>query len=720
MLQADPALENVGLVIFDEFHERSLQADLGLALCLDSQGALREDLRLLVMSATLDGAAVARLLGDAPVLTSSGRSFPVELRYRPLRSDYTRNRRGFCSELAAVVGDIVRCEPGSLLLFLPGVAEIHLVLAALRQTGLPQDTQLAPLYSGLDAAAQDAAIRPAPGGLRKIVLATAIAETSLTIEGIRVVVDAGLARLPHFDPVSGLDRLVTVAVSRAAADQRAGRAGRLEAGVCYRLWPEHRHLVAQAPPEVLAADLAPLALELAQWGVADCRQLRWLDVPPAAHLAQAQDLLARLQAVDSRSGITRHGAALARLGAHPRLGHMVLRGEQAGYARLACELAALLSEADPLRGDDSDIQLRIEWLRGAGDARQAAARKRLRALADRWYTGLGASSAPADDGDLGMCGALLAFAYPDRIAQRRPGADNRFRMSNGRGARFRQVEPIAAEDLVVAALLDGEQEARIFLAAALPVEHLYRFHADLIGEAAFVSWDDRTQSVAARVQQRLGELSLSDRPLPDPDPYAVQQAMLEGVRRHGLECLPWDRDTRQLQARVNFLRGLDAAAWPDFSDAALLADSEQWLLPFLPGITRLAQLQRIDLRAALLSMLDREQQRRLDELAPVRMRVPSGSSLQIDYSGQIPVLAVRLQEMFGLAETPGVAGGSVPLLLHLLSPAQRPVQVTRDLGAFWSGSYRQVRKEMKGRYPKHHWPEDPMQAQATSRARPRK
>ncbi|MGD8936362.1 MAG: ATP-dependent helicase HrpB [Thiogranum sp.] len=720
MLQADPALEEVGLVIFDEFHERSLQADLGLALCLDSQGALRDDLRLLVMSATLDGEAVAQLLGGVPVLTSRGRSFPVALHYRPLRNDCAQRRRAFCEEIAAAVGDIARSEPGSMLLFLPGVAEIRLVLAALQHAGLPPEIQLAPLYGRLDTRAQDAAIRPAPQGQRKIVLATAIAETSLTIEGIRVVVDAGLARLSRFDPNSGLDRLVTLPVSRAGAEQRAGRAGRLATGACYRLWPEHRHLLAQAPPEMLAADLAPLALELAQWGVADCRQLRWLDVPPAAHMAQARDLLSRLQAIDSGARITRHGRALAELGVHPRLGHMMLCGREAGYARLACELAALLSETDPSRADDSDIQSRVEWLRGAGDTRQGAGRGRLRALVDQWSARLGAQRAPADDSDLGMCGALLAFAYPDRIAQHRPGADNRFLMSNGRGARFRQAEPLAAEDFVVAALLDGAQEARIFLAAALPVEHLQRFHADLIRESAFVSWDDRTQSVAARLQKRLGELALSDRPLPDPDPYAVQRAMLEGVHRHGLDCLPWSRDTRQLQARVNFLRGLDNTAWPDFSDAALMACSDRWLLPFLPGITRLAQLQRIDLRAALSSMLDREQLRQLDELAPGRIRVPSGSSLSVDYSGPVPVLAVRLQEMFGLAETPSVAGGRVPLLLHLLSPAQRPVQVTRDLGAFWAGSYRQVRKELKGRYPKHHWPDDPMVAAPTARARTRK
>jgi ATP-dependent helicase HrpB len=722
LLQDDPALEGIGLVIFDEFHERSLQGDLGLALCLDTQGALREDLRLLVMSATLDGEAVAALLGGAPVLTSEGRSYPVEIRYQPLRTDYARHRRAFCDELASLVASVARRETGSLLVFLPGVADIRQVHVALRALGLPEAIQLAPLYGQLDARAQDAAIRPAAVGQRKIVLATAIAQTSLTIEGIRIVIDAGLSREVRFDANTGLDRLVTVPLSRAAAEQRAGRAGRLEAGVCYRLWSEHRHLVPQALPEVRQADLAALVLELANWGVADCGQLRWLDQPPAAHIAQARSLLQRLQALDARGAITEHGRALTQLGLHPRLAHMMIRGRQLGYARLACELAALLSEGDPLPGADSDMQSRVEWLRGCEVSSSAASAKRavLRALVARWCAQLGVDAAPGDDSDLACCGALLAFAYPDRIAQRRSGQDNRFLLSNGRGACFRRAEPLAAADLIVAAHLDGEQEARIFLAAALRVEQLYDLHAGLISEAAFVAWDDKQQCVQARSQQRLGELLLADRPLRDPDSDALQRAMLEGVRRQGLDCLAWDDGTRSLQARVNFLRGLDADHWPDFSADSLLLRSETWLLPFLRGITRLAQLKRVDLRAALLTLLDWQQQRQLDTLAPTHIRVPSGSSIRVDYSGPTPVLAVRLQEMFGLAETPRVAAGRVPVLLHLLSPAQRPVQVTQDLAAFWTGSYQQVRKELKGRYPKHYWPDDPLQAQATARAKPRK
>jgi len=722
LLQDDPALEGIGLVIFDEFHERSLPADLGLALCLDSQSALRDDLRLLVMSATLDGEAVAALMGGAPLLSSEGRSYPVEIRYRPTRSDYARQRHAFCEEVAALARRVAEREPGSLLVFLPGAAEIRQVHGALQAAGLPEDVLLAPLYGRLDPHEQDAAIRPAAAGQRKIVLATSIAETSLTIEGIRIVIDAGLARQLRFDPNTGLDRLVTLPVSRAAAEQRAGRAGRLEAGICYRLWSEHRHLIAQSLPEVLQADLAPLVLELANWGVADCTKLCWLDAPPAAHVAQAQDLLLRLQALDPRGLITAHGRQLARLGVHPRLAHMMLRGRDLGYGRLACELAALLSEADPLGGADSDIQSRVEWLRGAHAERgvQRAKRGQLRTLAGQWCAQLGVAPAQDDATDLALCGALLAFAYPDRIGQRRGGQDERFVLSNGRGARFRRAEPLAAEDLIVAAHLDGEREACIFLAAALRLEHLYDFHADLIEVASFIAWDDKAQCVQARLQQRLGELRLADQPLPDADSAAVQRAMLDGIRRHGLACLPWNEETRRLQARVNFLNSLDAAHWPDFSESALLHSSEQWLLPFLNGVTRLAQLKRVDLRAALLAMLDWQQQQQLDKLAPGHIRVPSGSSLRVDYSAPTPVLAVRLQEMFGLAETPRVAGGAVPVVLHLLSPAQRPVQVTQDLAAFWAGSYRQVKKELQGRYPKHYWPEDPMLAQATARARPRK
>ncbi|MEA2094855.1 MAG: ATP-dependent helicase HrpB, partial [Pseudomonadota bacterium] len=449
MLQDDPALEAAGLVIFDEFHERSLQADLGLALCLDTQHALREDLRILAMSATLDGAAVARLLGDAPVLASEGRSYPVVKNYRPARTRFARARQAFLGEAARTVLDALQEQTGSVLVFLPGVGEIRQLETALQSADPGADVIIAPLYGQLNAAAQDAAIQPAPAGRRKVVLATAIAETSLTIEGIRVVVDAGLMRRQRFDPRTGLTRLVTLPVSQAAADQRCGRAGRLQSGVCYRMWPEHQHLLAYNPPEILEADLAPLVLELAQWGIRDVAQLQWLDVPPAAHRAQATALLQQLGALDATARITAHGRAMLQPGAHPRLAHMMLRGRELGYGALACELAALLGERDPLRGGpvrDADILLRLELLRGTGDYRDVnrGLLRQIRATATQWQRQLQCDASPPDHADLKMAGVILAYAYPDRIAQRRAGANNRFILSNGRGACFVEAEPLAA------------------------------------------------------------------------------------------------------------------------------------------------------------------------------------------------------------------------------------------------------------------------------------
>jgi ATP-dependent helicase HrpB len=721
-LQDDPALEDVGLVVFDEFHERNLQADLGLALCLDSQCVLRPDLRLLVMSATLDGASVARLLGEAPLLTSAGRGYEVDIRYRPITSPYARERRRFCAEAARTVLGVLGEESGSLLVFLPGAGEIRQVEASLRAADPGEAVMLAPLHGQLAAPVQDAAIQPAPPGRRKVVLATAIAETSLTIEGIRVVIDAGLMRRPRFDPNTGLTRLVTLPVSQAAAAQRAGRAGRLEPGVCYRLWPQHLHLLAHGTPEILEADLAPVVLELAQWGVRDAGELRWLDTPPAAHLAQATQLLQQLGALDAGTRITAHGRAMRRLGAHPRLAHMMLGGVELGCGRLACELAALLEERDPLHAGDADIVTRIERLRGSDTAGEAdrGTLRRMRELAGQWQRELRCGAAPANHVDLSMTGVLLAFAYPDRIAQRRAGPDNRFLLSNGRGARFIEAEPLAAEDWIVAAHLDGAREARIFLAAAIRREQLLKYQGALIGEQTFVVWDEREQAVQARRQQRLGELVVADEPWAEADGEAVQAALLAGIRRRGADCLPWSDAARELQARIGFLQQLDPQDWPDVRDDTLLSTLEDWLSPWLQGMSRLAQLKRLDLHAALLARLSWTQQRRLDELAPALLTVPSGSRVRLDYREETPVLAVRLQEMFGLSETPCVAGGRVPVLLHLLSPARRPMQITRDLAAFWQGAYHEVKKELKGRYPKHHWPDDPLQAPPTAGAKRRR
>ena len=720
MLQQDAALAAVGLVIFDEFHERSLVADLGLALCLDSQSGLREELRILLMSATLDGAGVAQWLGDAPLLSSTGRSYPVEVHYHPARVAFSRDRRGFCVDVGQRVQAVLREESGSLLVFLPGVGEIRRVEGLLQAADLPANVLLAPLYGQLSAQAQDAAIEPAQHGMRKVVLATAIAETSLTIEGIRVVVDAGLMRVLRFDPNTGLSRLETRPVTQAAAKQRCGRAGRLQAGVCYRMWSEHQTLLAQTTPEIMAADLTPLVLEQAQWGVHDVAQLRWLDVPPAAHIAQATALLQQLGALDAVARITVHGSAMLQFGTHPRLAHMILRGDELGYGALACELAALLSERDPLAraGErDADIVLRIELLRRPGKDTGGGLVKGIRATARQWQQQLGCAPAPQDRADLSMAGVLLAFAYPDRIARRRSGRDNRFLMSNGRGAAFTDAEPLAAADMLVAAHLDGAAEARIYLAARLHREQVLKYHAALVTEVTHVEWDLREQCVQARHQQRIGELVLADERWEAADPEAVAAALLTGICRAGITALPWDAGARACQARLVFMHQLAPGDWPDVSDGQLLATLEDWLLPYLAGMSRLTQLKRLDLQALLLAHLSWEKQRQLGELAPTHLRVPSGSQVRLDYSQPVPVLAVRLQELFGLATTPCIAGGRVPVLIHLLSPARRPVQITRDIAAFWKGSYHDVRKELRGRYPKHYWPEDPLQAQATTRAR---
>jgi len=724
MLQDDPALEDVGVVIFDEFHERSLQADLGLALCLESQESLREDLRLLVMSATLDGAAIARLLNDAPILTSEGRTYPVEIVHRPPRARLARERQAYFDEVTHVVTDALREDTGSILVFLPGIGEIREIHKRLRARDPGADVLLAPLYGQLDAAAQDAAIQVPPAGKRKVVLATSIAQTSLTIEGIRVVIDAGLTRLPQFDPNTGLTGLSTQMVSQAAADQRCGRAGRLEAGICYRLWPEHQHLLAQAPPEILETDLCSLVLELAHWGVRDVTRLRWLDVPPPAHVAQATEVLRKLGAIDTAGAISGHGRAILQLGTHPRLAHMMIRGKAFGYGMLACELAALLSERDILTNThirDSDIALRVEALRASPRVPEANAGlvRQIRDTARQWQQRLACTPAGIPGTDIGMAGVLLAYAYPDRVAQRRSSGERRYLLSNGRGAVFREYEPLAAEDYIVTASLDGAREARIFLAAGISEEQLREYHASLLSEHTFVEWDEGEQRVQARRQLRLGEIVMDDRPWQDADPEAVQTALLEGIRRQGIRCLPWSDSARRLQARIRFLHALEPQGWPDVDDNALSASVDAWLPPYLGRMSRLADLQKLDLQAILLAQLSWQQQKLLEELAPTHITVPSGSRIRIDYNHDTPVLAVRLQEMFGLEDTPRIAGGRVPLLLHLLSPAQRPVQITRDLATFWRSSYHEVKKDMKGRYPKHAWPDDPMNAPPTARAKRR-
>ncbi len=729
MLQDDPSLPGVGLVIFDEFHERSLHADLGLALALEAQQGLRDDLKLLVMSATLDGGPVAQLMGGVPVITSEGRAFPVETRFlsRP-------EPRRFADEVAAAVVRALDEEDGDVLVFLPGAGEIRRVAALLAEHPAARGVLVAPLYGDLGQEAQDQAIRPSPDGRRKVVLATAIAETSLTIDGVRLVVDGGQMRVARFDPGSGMTRLVTLAASRASADQRRGRAGRQGPGVCYRLWSEaeDRALQPWTSPEILEADLAPLALDLAQWGVADATTLAWLDPPPAAHLTQARDLLRELGALDGEARITGHGRAMTRLPMHPRLAHMALKAKSLGKAGLACDLAALLEERDVLRAGrgcrDGDIRLRVEALRTGegfdprhGLAIDRGALARARQSAKEWRRRLGLK-AGEQQGSPNGSGLLLAFAYPDRIARRRPGGEPRYAMTSGRGAVFADPEPLAAEEWLALAELDGDRrEARVFMAAPLARAEIEEHFADQIETVSRCQWDGREELVQARRQRLLWGLALEDQPLRDADPAALAAAMAAGIRAMGLACLPWTPDLEKLRRRVAFIRALEPeGGWPDLSDAVLTESLEQWLTPYLAGITRRAHLTRLDLAAALGGLLDWDQRRRLDELAPTHVEVPSGSRVAIDYAGDMPVLAVRLQEMFGCADTPRIAQGKVALLLHLLSPARRPVQVTRDLASFWANAYRQVKADLKGQYPKHWWPDDPMQAEPTARIKPRK
>lgn len=730
-LQSDPALEGAGLVIFDEFHERHLHADLALALCLDSRRMLREDLKLLVMSATLEETAVAALLGGAPVVTSRGRSFPVELRYA-LHDPESGNR--LPSAVHQAILHALEHDRGDLLVFLPGAWEIRRTQGLLEAASGRGSIDIFPLYGDLPWEAQERAIQPGKGR-RKVVLATPIAETSLTIEGIGVVIDAGFARVPEFDSRSGLTRLTTRRISRASAEQRAGRAGRLGPGVCYRLWSEatQRGLMARPIPEIRAADLAPLALELAQWGVRDAGTLSWLDPPPPSALAQARQLLVQLDAVIADGSITSSGQAMAAFPLHPRLGHMLSQAEARGLGPLACDIAALLSERDILVGEDRrscDLVKRLEVLRSFREqgkrrmqspAADPAACLRIDQAA-RQYQRLLRSNETESGRDLEKSGLLLAFAYPDRIAQQRAPGEVRYLLASGRGARLPEHEQRMRQPYLVVASLDaGEIEGMIYLAAAVDLDTLREALTSHLRMEEMIRWDVRQERIIALREERLGELLIDSAPLPTPDPEKYLASMLEGIRQIGLAALPWTREARDWQARVLSLRHwFPEEGWPDLSDAVLEERFEEWLGPFLTGITRREHLKRLDLLAALKAQLDWNQGRRLEEGAPTHLTVPSGSRLHLEYQpGESPALAVKLQEMFGLAETPRVAWGRVPVTLHLLSPARRPIQVTQDLRGFWERTYAEVKKELKGRYPKHPWPDDPWNAPPTARAKRR-
>lgn len=721
MLQTDPTLDGIGLVIFDEFHERSLQADLGLALCLQAQALLRDDLHLLVMSATLEAEPVAGLLGDAPIVMSEGRSFPVETVYRPKPASVSIEEAA-----AKAIQDALRSHEGHVLVFLPGMGEIRSVESKLRGKLGDSSVLLLPLHGSLSAEAQDQALAPLPLGQRKVVLATSVAETSLTVEGVTVVIDSGLMRVSRFSPRTGMSRLETVNVSVTSADQRRGRAGRLMPGTCYRLWSqeEQRSLSARSTPEIMEADLAPLLLELTAWGVQDPTELSWLDYPPGPAIQQARDLLVQLGALDSNGkSITAHGQQIAEFAVHPRIAHMVLRAIHLGLGELGCELAVILSERDFIRFDgqapNADIRIRVNALRGEGAyAADEGARRRIMEEVGRMKRELQIGSSRTSSGSKD-CGLLLAFAYPDRIAQRRD--NGKFLLSGGRGARFAEGQLLSHEDWVVAADLDDAgTDSRIRLAASVTFEALAANLGQEMKTETTIYWDTESKSVRGRLRKKLGTLLLEETPLNRPDTKLVLDALLEGIRMEGLELLPWSRAVRQYQERVVFLRH-HQASWPDLSDEGLLRSLEQWLTVYVHGMKSRSDLQRLNLKDILESMLTWEQRREMEAGAPTHWTVPSGSRVPIDYSDPHgPSLAVRLQELFGLPETPRIAGGRVPITLHLLSPAQRPVQVTRDLASFWSNAYFEIRKDLKGRYPKHYWPDDPLEAQATRRVKPSK
>jgi ATP-dependent helicase HrpB len=709
MVVDDPVLAGVAAVLFDEFHERSLDADLGLALARDAQQGLREDLKILVMSATIDGARVGALLGGAPVIESQGRIFPVETRY------VGRDARPIEPQLADTIARAMRAERGSVLAFLPGAAEIRRTQNLL-ESRADEATDIVPLYGALGGDEQARAIEPARPDRRKIVLATSIAETSITIEGVRVVVDSGLARVPRYEPDVGVTRLDTVRVSRAAADQRRGRAGRTEPGVCYRLWdePQTAALEPFARPEILAADLSSFALDLAAWG-ADADKLVFLDPPPRAALTEAKALLTALGAIDGDGRITAEGRQLRRLPLPPRLARMVIDAARFGQGTLAAELATLIGERG-LGGDDIDMRERLAALR-----RDRSARARdVRAMAQRWAEA--AAAPPSRAGGDFSVGALTALAFPERIAKNRGSGTGAFLLANGRGASLDPASPLAREPfLAVAELAGSAAQGRILSAAPITLSEIETHFSDRITAREDVAFDAASLSLRGRNSRRLGAVALSERAAPVLPDENNARLLAESIAALGIERLPWTQALQQWRDRVMFLRHSEGADWPDLSDAALATGADEWLAGALAGRTALAALPADEFAAALGELLPWPLWRRLDAEAPVYFEAPTGTRVAIDYASDGgPKIAIRVQELFGLDRHPAIAGGKVALAIELLSPAQRPVQTTRDLPGFWRGSYAAVRAEMRGRYPKHPWPDDPIAAAPTRRAKPRK
>jgi ATP-dependent RNA helicase HrpB len=751
----DPELTDVAAVLFDEFHERSLDADLGLALARDAQVGLREDLRILVMSATLDGARVARLLGEAPVIASEGRAFPVETRYLGRKADAPLER-----QMADAIAMALRADPGSVLAFLPGAAEIRRTQNFLGERIHDASIEIVPLFGALDSAVQDRAIAPAPKGSRKVVLATSIAETSLTIEGVRIVVDSGVARVPRYEPDIGLTRLETVRASRAAVDQRRGRAGRTEPGVCYRLWdePQTASLAAYTQPEILSADLSSLLLDVAQWGVSDPSTLAFLDSPPAPALKEARSLLRELGALDGDGRITAEGKSLRALALPPRLARMIVDSHRLGAGEEAAEIAAVLTERG-LGGDSVDLDFRLDQFRRDRSPRASSARS----LAQRWASQVAASegplsspsplagegrgggsttaasprgtptpnpserasspvSPPQGGGEL-TTGVMLAFAFPDRVARNR--GNGSFVLANGRGAAVDQTSALARAPYIAVAELTGTAaQGRILLAAPIAQSDIEQRFADQIESADEISFDRDAMALRARRKKTLHAITLSEAPMAVQPSVETARVLADGLIASGLDRLPWSKPLKQWRDRVMFLRKAEGEtsehSWPNLSDDALAAQRETWLVPALYDKTSLKELSSGDLSDALMALLPWELRARLEREAPTHFEAPTGTQLAIDYEAeQGPTIAVRLQELFGLNTHPSIAKGAVPLVLELLSPAHRPVQVTRDLPGFWRGSYAAVRSDLRGRYPRHPWPEDPASAMPTRRVKPR-
>src|SRR5665213_1262070 len=705
----DPSLDGIAAVLFDEFHERSLDADLGLALARDAQQGLREDLKILVMSATLDGARVAALLGNSPVIESEGRAFPVETRHlgRDQRAPIER-------QIVDAVQRALRADTGSVLVFLPGAAEIRRAETQLKERVGDPNVDIVALFGALDAREQDRAISPAPAGRRKVVLATSIAETSLTIEGVRVVIDSGLSRVPRYEPDVGLTRLETVRVSRAAADQRRGRAGRTEPGICYRLWdePQTGSLEPYTRPEILSADLSGFVLDLAQWGASDPGKLVFLDPPPVPALSEAKVLLGELGAIDAAGRITEEGKKLRQLPLPPRLARMVVDAAAHGAGAQAAAIAALLTERG-LGGDDVNISHRLDQFRRDRSRRAEDAR----AMVKRWNE----TACGKESGSEESAGSLLALAYPDRVAKSRGSGNGAFLLANGRGGMVDPASALAREPFLVVAELTGAAAAsRIILAAPVALAAIEARFGDKIEDRATVTFDAASASLRARRSRRLGALVLAEQiKSVEPDADSVK-LLAEGIAALGIAKLPWSKPQLQLRDRVRFLREAEGDEWPDLSNDALARSASDWLAPFLSGKTALSQIGADDLAAALDALLPWALRKRLDTEAPTHFTAPSGSHVPIDYEAeQGPTVSIRVQELFGLARHPSIAGGRVALVIELLSPAHRPVQVTRDLPGFWRGSYKDVKTEMRGRYPRHPWPDDPTTAPPTRRAKRR-